>query len=61
MQFGMEWNRFLALAGLAAFFAVLAVNLVVPVVMVAVMGLVDRVLMRLWFGPGGAEPEETPA
>ncbi|MCD2171791.1 hypothetical protein [Rhizobium sp. C4] len=43
-------NRVVATACLAAIFAVLAVSLVVPFVMVAVMGLVDRLLMHLWYG-----------
>lgn len=43
-------NRVVATACLAALFAVLAVSLVVPFVMVAVMGLVDRLLMHLWYG-----------
>ena len=43
-------NRVVATACLAALFAVMAVSLVVPLVMVAVMGLVDRLLMHLWYG-----------
>lgn len=68
-------NRVVATACLAAFFAVLAVSLVVPFVMVAVMGLVDRLLMHLWYGvvpdlgpkfiarwlPQASGPEETAA
>lgn len=49
MRFGTGRHRAMAIAGLTAFFAVVAVNLVVPIVMVSVMGLVDRALMRLWF------------
>ena len=68
-------NRVVATACLAAFFAVLAVSLVVPFVMVAVMGLVDRLLMHLWYSvvpdvlpklvsrwlPHAVGPEETAA
>jgi hypothetical protein len=42
--------RVVAMAALTAFFAAVAVNLFVPVVMVSVMGLVDRLLMHLWYG-----------
>lgn len=68
-------NRVVATACLAVVFAVLAVSLVVPFVMVAVMGLVDRLLMHLWYGvvpdlgpkliarwmPQPVAPEETTA
>ncbi len=43
-------SRVVAMACLTALFAVLAVSLVVPFVMVAVMGLVDRLLMHVWYG-----------
>ena len=51
MSFGNEWNKMIFLAALSGFFSILALNLVVPVVVVSTMGVVDRVLMRLWFGP----------
>lgn len=50
MRMDRRQKRTIAIAGLSAFFAILAVNLFVPVVMVSVMGLVDRLLMRLWYG-----------
>lgn len=43
-------NRVVATGCLAALFAVLAVSLVVPLIMVVVMGLVDRLLIHLWYG-----------
>jgi hypothetical protein len=42
--------RVIAMSALTALFAVAAVNLFVPIVMVSVMGLVDRLLMHLWYG-----------
>jgi hypothetical protein len=51
MLSGIAWNRTVVIAAFAAFFSVLALNLTVPVVVVSVMGLVDRALMRIWFGP----------
>jgi hypothetical protein len=61
MRFGTGRNRAMVVAGLTAFFAVLAVNLMVPIVMVSVMGLVDRALMRIWFGLLPALMKETAA
>lgn len=49
MRFGTGRHRAMVVAALTAFFAVVAVNLVVPMIMVTVMGLVDRALMHLWF------------
>ncbi|MCD2177719.1 hypothetical protein [Rhizobium sp. C1] len=63
------------MACLTALFAMAAVSLVVPMVVVVVMGLVDRLLMHLWYGvvpdllpklmvrwlPQPAGPEETAA
>jgi hypothetical protein len=51
MSFGNDWNKMIFLAALSGFFSILALNLIVPVVVVSVMGIVDRALMRLWFGP----------
>ena len=51
MLSGTELNRTVFVAGFAVFFTVLALNLTVPMIMVSVMGLVDRFLMRIWYGP----------
>lgn len=51
MSFGNEWNKMIFLAALSGFFVILALNLFVPIVVVSVMGVVDRTLMRLWYGP----------
>jgi hypothetical protein len=61
MSFANEWNRVLFVASLAGFFAILALNLTVPITVVSVMGLVDRMLMRLWSGIEAARQEEQPA
>jgi hypothetical protein len=63
MRFDNGLDRAACIAGLAMFFAVLALNLTVPVAVIGVMGLVDRILMRLWLGleAGIVEPGETAA
>ncbi|SOC86041.1 hypothetical protein SAMN05421890_4565 [Ensifer adhaerens] len=43
-------SRLVAMACLTLLFAAAAVSLVVPMVVVVVMGLVDRLLMHLWYG-----------
>lgn len=50
MRFDNGLDRAACIAGLAMFFAALALNLTVPVAVIGVMGLVDRILMRLWAG-----------
>lgn len=65
MFFGDIRVKAMMFAVLTAFFSVLALSLVVPAAMVGTMALVDRLLMRLWFGPPifqrGSQMEERPA
>ena len=63
MRFDNGLDRAACIAGLAMFFAALALNLAVPVAVIGVMGIVDRVLMRVWFGAGSelVEAGETTA
>jgi hypothetical protein len=51
MLFDDGFNRWVFISLLAVFFSVLALNLVVPVTVLTVMAVVDRILVRLWFGP----------